>query len=229
MIDLSGYRPFRIEGLLPATSQLPRDAFGLIVAAQLKHRGTVDGAAASAGALALATWIMDHADFVAAPKRGTHPLEAGTAIERILAGDVQPHEEFAVALAQATQGAVLPEMFDQPAHGTKAAGFTPAPVAVAETPDRDHCTPPDPGPASSFADVPDEDEAPLPPLTVLGGALASGRLFLPIADSRLPSGFVLQGCGVALALDEAAARSARDAIDEGLRHIARVRGGRLAA
>jgi hypothetical protein len=59
----------------------------------------------------------------------------------------------------------------------------------------------------------------LPLPGVLGGALPAGPLFHPIADARMPNGFLLQGCGVMLSLDESTARAMRDAIEAGLAHL----------
>lgn len=225
MIDFSGYRRFSIAAL-------PNAAFidsapQLIDACQIRHLGFVQGVLGNAGALALAKWIMANRDFIDRPKPGTHPMQSGTTIERILAGDILPDEQFAVELAHATEGAVLPEMFGLPARDTLSSALTPPiasadeeePVSGSLSPSQDRKSVP--SNVISLADG-------LPALSALGGALAPGRLFHPIADPRFPEGFVLTGCGVMLCLDASTAQAMRAAIDAGLAHVEAMR-GRVAA
>lgn len=226
MTGLSAYRPFTIEAIVPEGWGALGGAMELICACQVKHLGYPDGRPGSAGSLALAEWIMAHREIVAKPKAGTHPLNSGTMIERILIGEVLPSEEFAAALAQMTDGAVLPEMFGRPEASPKS--------SAPEAPGADEKAP-EAAPVSPCQDavpVPSENgSAALPPLGALGGQLPSGRLFHPIADSRFPQGFVLTGCGMALCLDESTAKAMQAAIAAGLEHIRALRGdaGRLAA
>lgn len=222
MMDLSGYRPFTIEGIIPEGWGALGGPLELICACQVKHQGYPDGRPGSEGALALAAWIMAHKDLVAKPRVGSHPLNSGTLIERIMAGEVLPSEEFAIAIAAMTEGAVLPEMFGRPeADPTSSACNTPR--ADEKTPEAATDKPtPEAAPASS------EPIEALPPLGALGGPLPSGRLFHPIADARFPQGFVLTGCGMALCLDESTAKAMQAAIAVGLEHIRHIRAAGLA-
>lgn len=234
MNDLSGFRPFRLSAfraaMLGGGIHQPDQ---LIVACQVKHLGFVDGRPSSQGALALADWLVAKADFVDRPKPASHPLQCGTTIERILAGDILPEEDFAVALAEATEGAVLPEMFGLPKKSSEdawhyadwepsAAGVVPlSPVAGGKAAEAEGKAP------CPSASSPSID---LPPLGALGGALPPGRLFHPIADARFPEGFVLTGCGIALNLDESTAVAMRAAIEAGIDHLrAQRQGGRIHA
>lgn len=224
MNDLSGFRPFRLTAF--------RDAImgggiysgaQLIIACQLKHLGFVEARTSSKGAVALADWLIAKADFIEKPMLGCHPLNSGTTIERILAGDILPEEEFAIALAEATEGAVLPEMFGLAGDtGSSASGTSPLTSDAVEKASEPGSITPAPTAAPSLI-------GDLPPLGVLGGQLPSGRLFHPIADGRFPGGFVLTGCGIAINLDESTAAALRDAVTAGLDHLRRVRTGRRAA
>ncbi|SCW77411.1 hypothetical protein SAMN02927924_02795 [Sphingobium faniae] len=229
MTDFSAFRPFSIEAVVPEGWGALGGPLDLICACQMKHQGWT-GRPGNAGALALASWIMDHRDQVALPKAGTHPLNSGTAIERILAGEVLPEEDFAMALAAATDGAVLPKMFGQPEpeglEKNKETSTQSAPGVDGEAPESQQT------PNMAAVPAPSEDRAPaLPPLGALGGHLPPGRLFHPIADSRFPQGFVLTGCGMALCLDESTATAMQAAIAAGLDHLRQVRSGgrRIAA
>lgn len=228
MNDLTGFRPFRLSAfraaMLGRGIQQPAQ---LIIACQVKHLGFVDGRPSSQGALALADWLIAKGDFVDRPKPASHPLNCGTTIERILAGDILPEEDFALALAEATEGAVLPEMFGLPARDQEfqepsAAGVAPlSPVAGGKAAEAEGKAP------CPSASSPSID---LPPMGALGGALAPGRLFHPIADARFAQGFVLTGCGIALNLDESTAVAMRAAIDAGIDHLRAQRaGGRIDA
>lgn len=216
MKDLSGYRPF---SLAPFRDVLVGGGIyqgeQLIVACQIKHLGFVDARTSSQGAAALARWLIAQADFLERPKSTNHPLNSGTVIERILAGDILPDEEFAVALAEATEGAVLPEMFGLPAPSVEesiASGITPLSPDAGEKAPEPVRRPPVMAPAPSITSE-------LPPLGALGGALPPGRLFHPIADARFDQGFVLTGCGMMLCLDESTARAMRDALTIGIEHL----------
>ncbi|SEQ59927.1 hypothetical protein [Sphingobium sp. YR768] len=224
MNDLSGFRPFRLTAFREALmgGGIYQGA-QLIIACQVKHLGYVDARPSSAGAVALADWLIAKAAFIERPKPGGHPLNCGTTIERILAGDILPEEEFALSLAEATEGAVLPEMFGLPMVSTSSAsGDTPLTTgAEGKAPEPGLLTP---APASAPSILGD-----LPPLGVLGGQLPSGRLFHPIADARFPGGFVLTGCGIAINLDESTAAALRDAVTAGLDHLRSVRMNRRAA
>lgn len=224
MIDLSGFRPFSLRAFDSALSPGIHAPEQLIVACQIKHLGFVDGHQPSEGARALAAWLLAHRETVdAGPRAGGHPLNSGSTIERILAGDIVPEEGFAVEIARMTEGAVLPEMFERasPAHETPDAdGVTPpSPQADGKAPEAGAvppCSLPCPAPSSHQA---------LPEMGGLGGALPPGRLFVPIADSRFGDGFVLTGCGIALNLDESTAAAMRAAIDAGLAHLRARRDG----
>lgn len=226
MIDLSGFRPFRLSDFAPAFTPGMYQAGQLIQACQIKHLGFVDGRPVSRGARALAMWIVAHGDLIHAPKPASHPFNSGTAIERIIAGELLPEEAFAVDLAQATEGAVLPEMFGLHDLESAASGtLTPCPgvagkplASASNLHGEPHGEPHgDAAPAASLA-------VNLPPMGVLGGALPGGRLFHPIADSRLPHGFLLAGAGLMIGLDESMATAMRDTLNEGLAHIAKMRG-----
>lgn len=224
MNDLSGFRPFRLSAFRDVLmgGGIYQGA-QLIIACQIKHLGCVEARASSKGAVALADWLIAKADFIERPVPVGHPLNCGTTIERILAGDILPEEEFAIALAEATEGAVLPEMFGLPTD-TGSAASGPSPLtsdAVEKASEPGSITP---APASTPSLIGD-----LPPLGVLGGQLPSGRLFHPIADGRFPGGFVLTGCGIAINLDESTAAALRDAVTAGLDHLRNVRTGRRAA
>lgn len=229
MIDLSGFRPFSIAAVRQLYTSI-ETAPDLIDACQMKHQGFVQGRLGNAGALTLAKWIMANRDFIDRPKPGTHPLQSGTTIERILAGDILPEEQFAIDLAEATQGYVLPEMFGQPARDAISSALE---FALASTDEEEPVS-------GSFSPSQDRKPVPsnvvplsdgLPALSALGGALAPGRLFHPIADPRFPEGFVLTGCGIMLCLDTSTAQAMRAAIDVGLAHVEEMRGarGRVAA
>lgn len=226
MIDLTGYRPFSLSAL-PNGHRIDT-AQQLIDACQIKHLGYVRGPMGNAGALALAKWIIAHRGYIDQPKPGTHPLNSGAAIERVLAGEILPEEAFAVDLAEATAGAVLPEMFGQPATQLLSSALAAAlggadekePVAGSVSlPVTDR----QPAPSHLFpAKVVPLDDG-LPALSALGGPLAPGRLFHPIADPRFPHGFVLQGCGVMLCLDESTAQAMMGALADGVAHVQRMR------
>lgn len=216
MKDLSGYRPFSLTPFRDALigGGIYQGA-QLIIACQMKHLGFVDARTSSKGAQALADWLIAQADYLERPKPSSHPLNSGTVIERILAGDILPDDDFAVALAQATEGAVLPDMFGLPARAVEestVSGVSPLhPDAVEDAPEpvrRPHVMAPAP---SLISD--------LPPLGALGGALPPGRLFHPIADARFDEGFVLTGCGLMLCLDESTALAMRDALSVGIEHL----------
>jgi hypothetical protein len=219
VIDLTGIRPFSIDAVRPLYRVI-ETAQDLIGACQIRHLGFVQGRMGNAGALALAKWLMANRDFSDRPLPGF--FRSGTVVERILAGDILPEEQFAIELAEATEGAVLPDMFGQPARQliSSALGWTLAsadeeePVAGSLSPSQDR------KPAPSNV-VPLADG--LPALSALGGALAPGRLFHPIADPRFPEGFVLTGCGIMLCLDASTAQAMRAAIDSGLAHVAEMR------
>ncbi|KMS54710.1 hypothetical protein [Sphingobium cupriresistens] len=214
MNDLSGYRPFRLTAFKDAImgGGLYSGA-QLIIACQLKHLGFVEARPSSKGAVALADWLIAKADFLEKPVPGCHPLNSGTTMERILAGDILPEEEFALALAEATEGAVLPEMFGLPSDtGSSASGTSPLTAgAEGKASEPGLLTP---APASAPSIIGD-----LPPLGVLGGALPAGPLFHPIADARMPNGFVLTGCGIAISLDESTATAMRDALSVGIGYL----------
>lgn len=218
MIDFSGYLPFSLEPFAARMTPGPYQADQLILACQLQHLGFVDGRPSSAGAKALAHWLVEHRDFIDRPKSGTHPLNCGTTIERILAGDLLPEEDFAIDLAEMSEGAILPAMFgltpaDPVLQESSVPGFPLSPGMDVEAPE----------PARlSLAPVP---SSPLPPLGALGGALPPGRLFHPIADTRFPQGFVLTGCGMMLCLDESTAKAMRDALSVGIDHLRAARTG----
>lgn len=216
-MDLTGFRPFSLKDFAKHLTPGIYQPMQLIIACQVKHLGFVDGKPVNKGAKALADWIILHAEFIAKPKPGGHPLHSGCAIERILAGDILPEEDFAVALAEMTEGAVLPEMFGLPVPLTEmiAPDFPPRAGAVEKAPEAVVLTP---APASAPSQIPD-----LPALGPLGGALPSGRLFHSIADARFPEGFVLTGCGLALNLDESTAMAMRAAIDTGVEFLRRQR------
>lgn len=224
MNDLSGFRPFRLTAFKDAImgGGLYSGA-QLIVACQLKHLGFVEARPSNKGAVALADWLIAKADFLEKPVPGCHPLNSGTTMERILAGDILPEEEFALALAEATEGAVLPEMFGLPSDtGSSASGALPLNVGAEGKASEPGNIPPAPASAPSII-------GDLPPLGVLGGPLPSGRLFHPIADGRFPGGFVLTGCGIAINLDESTAAALRDAVTAGIEHLRAARTGRRAA
>lgn len=224
MNDLSGFRPFRLTAFSEAIiGGGIYSGAQLIIACQLKHLGFVEARRSSKGAVALADWLIAKADFIERPKPGCHPLNSGTTIERILAGDILPEEDFVLALAEATEGAVLPEMFGLPSDiGSSASGTSPLTTdAEVEASEPGLLTPASASAPSTIGD--------LPPLGVLGGQLPSGRLFHPIADARFPGGFVLTGCGIAINLDESTAAALRDAVTAGLDHLRSVRTGRRAA
>ncbi|MGW8204383.1 hypothetical protein ACWGM0_17790 [Sphingomonas bisphenolicum] len=215
MKDLSGYRPF---SLTPFRAALIGGGIyqgaQLIIACQMKHLGFVDARTNSKGAEALAAWLIAKADYLERPKPTNHPLNSGTVIERLLAGDILPDEDFAVALAEATEGAVLPNMFGLPARTAEespASGVSPLYPDVGEKAPEPVRRPHVMAPAPSSTD--------LPPLGALGGALPPGRLFHPIADARFDEGFVLTGCGVMLCLDESTALAMRDALNVGIAHL----------
>jgi hypothetical protein len=224
MNNLSGFRPFSLGVFRDALmgGGIYQGA-QLIIACQIKHLGCVEARASSKGAVALADWLIAKADFIDRPKPGCHPLNSGTTIERILAGDILPEEEFALSLAEATEGAVLPEMFGLPTDtGSSASGTSPLTTDAGEKASEPVEFTPDPASAPSLIGN-------LPPLGVLGGQLPSGRLFHPIADGRFPGGFVLTGCGIAINLDESTATALRDAVTAGLDHLRSARAGRRAA
>lgn len=226
MTDFANYRHFSIEAVVPAGWGALGGGRDLIGACSVKHRGYWDDRLCTLGSLALADWIMEHQELVSKPKLGTHPLNSGTMIERVLIGDVLPSEEFALALANMTEGVVLPEMFGQ----IEADNGSSAQMPLGADEEAPGPTPA--SPCQDAAPVPSDDRsADLPPLGPLGGQLPSGRLFHPIADSRFPQGFVLTGCGMALCLDESTAKAMQAAIAAGLDHIRATRGGdrRLAA
>jgi len=223
MTDFANYRHFSIEAVVPAGWGALGGGRELIGACAVKHRGYWDDRLCSLGSLALADWIMEHQELVAKPKLGTHPLNSGTMIERVLIGDVLPSDEFALALANMTEGVVLPEMFGL----TEADTASSAPQAL----DADEKAPAAAlaSPCQDAAPVPSDDRtADLPPLGALGGPLPSGRLFHPIADSRFPQGFVLTGCGMSLCLDESTAKAMQAALADGIAHIQHVRSAGLA-
>ncbi|ETI63003.1 hypothetical protein C100_14920 [Sphingobium sp. C100] len=115
MIDLSGFRPFSLAAFDRALTPGIYGPAQLITACQVKQMGFVDAHEPSAGAWALASWLLDHRDGIeGAARAGSHPLNSGSLIERILAGDVVPEETFATAIAAMTDGAVLPDMFARP-------------------------------------------------------------------------------------------------------------------
>lgn len=218
MINLSGYRRFSLEPFASSITPGPYQSDQLILACQLKHLGFVDGRPSSAGAKALAHWLMEHRDYIALPKPGSHPLNYGTTIERILAGDLLPEEEFAIDLAEMSEGDILPAMFglmpDRVAIESSVSGvFALSPGMDVEAPEPMR-TPAAPVPSSI-----------LPPIGALGGALPPGRLFHPIADTRFPQGFVLTGCGIMLCLDESTANAMRDALAVGIDHLRAARAG----
>lgn len=225
MNDLSGFRPFRLSAFRNAIvgGGIYQGA-QLIIACQIKHLGFVDARPSSKGAVALADWLVAKADYLDRPVPTTHPLNCGSTIERVIAGDILPEEEFALALAEATEGAVLPEMFGLPMEfeGSRAAGSSPLSPVAGEKASEPGSLTPEPDPTPSFI-------GDLPPLGVLGGQLPSGRLFHPIADGRFPGGFVLTGCGIAINLDESTATALRDAVTAGLDHLRSVRTGRMSA
>lgn len=217
MLDLSGYRPFLLADFAHHLKPGIYQPSQLIVGCQLKHLGFVDGKPVSKGAKALADWIIRHADFLTKPKPGGHPLHSGCTIERILAGDILPEDDFAVALAEMTEGAVLPEMFGLPVPLSEmiAPANTPQADAIEKAPEPGVLTP---APASAPSQAAD-----LPALGALGGALPPGQLFHSINDTRFAEGFVLTGCGMALCLDESTAVAMRAAIDSGIDHLRRRR------
>ena len=222
MIDLNGFRPFNMASLMRLFPDAPRDPAALIEACQIKQRGYVDGRPSCAGALALARWLVAHADTLDAPRVSTHPLASGALMERILAGDVVPDEDFAQALAVMSEGAVSPDMFGLPAGSGRVSAKESAASAGTPQPDGVAAKAPERGdPPVCPVAVPSSD---LPPIGALGGALPPGRLFHPIADTRLPQGFVLTGCGMMLCLDESTALAMRAAIDAGIAHLRDRRG-----
>ena len=223
MTDFANYRHFSIEAVVPAGWGALGGGRDLIGACAVKHRGYWDDRLCSVGSLALADWIMQHQDLIAKPKPGRHPLNSGMMIERILIGEVLPAEDFALALANMTEGTVLPEMFgqveaDTTSSASQALGADEKAPAGAPV-----------SPCQDAAPVPSDDRtAELPPLGALGGPLPSGRLFHPIADSRFPQGFVLTGCGMSLCLDESTAKAMQAALVDGIAHIQHVRRAGLA-
>eukprot|EP01136_Pigoraptor_vietnamica_P018423 Opistho-1_new@64812 len=223
MNDLSGFRPFRLRAFGDALmgGGIYQGA-QLIIACQMKHLGFVEARASSKGAMALAHWLIAHADMIERPVTADHPLNFGTTIERILAGDILPEEEFANALADMTAGAVLPAMF-----GLHAEPSSCASGPARQTADAQEKTP-EPGPDSPAPASARSMPGDLPPLGVLGGQLPAGRLFHPIADGRFPGGFVLTGCGIAINLDESTAAALRDAVTIGIEHLRAARSGRRA-
>jgi hypothetical protein len=90
-------------------------------------------------------------------------------IERILIGEVLPADDFALALANMTEGTVLPEMFgqieaDTASSASQALGADEKALAAAPV-----------SPCQDAAPVPSDDRtAELPPLGALGGPLPSG-------------------------------------------------------
>lgn len=212
MNDLSGFRPFSLRHFHPKPTPGIYAAAQLIIACQVKHLGFVEARRSNRGAEALADWIVANAEHIDQPKPSNHPLQCGTVIERILAGDVLPDEAFAVDLAEATEGAVLPEMFGLPTHDMQTSSL--AEVAPHSTVRDGAASEPGSPPVPASTPTPG-----LPPLGALGGALPPGRLFHPIADARLPGGFVLTGCGVMLCLDESTAKAMRDALTAGIDHL----------
>lgn len=239
MNDLSGFRPFRIDSFRGALGGgLPQTARELIVACQIKTAGYVEGSRAqSEGQVALATWLIAQGEALAAP--AGHPLQHGSAIERIVAGEVVPEEAFALAIADMTQGAVLPGMFDRAADrsGDRAIEPTQDTMAGAGVPPLSSVPAME---ASPSGKAPDPVATPVrispmvpravPQTGALGGAVAAGRLFYPVADPRFADGFVLTGCGIALNLDASTAEAMRAAIDAGIAHLRAMKaGGSVAA
>ncbi|WIW88985.1 hypothetical protein K3M67_03105 [Sphingobium sp. V4] len=228
MMDLSGFRPFSLEPLAGRITPGIYASEQLIHACQVKHLGFIDGRPPSAGVRALADWLVRHVDFIAKPQPGSSPLSSGTAIERVLAGDILPEESFAVSLAEMTDGAVLPDMFGLPASSDQDPSATgnPPPTAVAgeKASEQEAGNPPHPlsasAPSLSSGSALSNE---LPPMGGLGSALPPGRLFHPIADSRYPEGFVLTGCGISLNLDESTATAMREALAKGIEHLRAVR------
>ncbi|WP_257554118.1 hypothetical protein [Sphingobium sp. CFD-2] len=218
MTDFANYRHFSIEAVVPAGWGALGGGRELIGACAVKHLGYWDDRLCSVGSLALANWIMEHRELIAKPKPNCHPLNRGMMIERILVGEVLPADDFALALANMTEGVVLPEMFGQIEADT--ASSAPQALGAGEkAPDAAPVSP-----CQGAAPVPSDDRtAELPPLGALGGPLPSGRLFHPIADSRFPEGFVLTGCGMSLCLDESTAKAMQTALADGLSHIQNVR------
>ena len=239
MIDFTGYRPFSFAAL-PRGDRIDT-APQLIDACQIKHLGYLRGPLGNAGSLALAKWIIANRAYIDQPKPGTHPLNSGTAIERVLAGDILPEEAFAVDLAEATAGMVLPEMFGQPATQSLSSALAAAldgagagadeeepvagSVATPVTGRRPVPLPVQPAHPAESANVVLLADG-LPALGALGGALPPGRLFHPIADPRFPQGFVLTGCGVMLCLDESTAQAMITALEAGAAHLRRMRAPR---
>jgi hypothetical protein len=72
----------------------------------------------SAGALALAKWLLDDIDRADREKaRPGSPLSMGGVINRLLAGVITPSQQLAESLGHLTGGAVTLEMFDRPGTG----------------------------------------------------------------------------------------------------------------
>ncbi|MFZ2995930.1 hypothetical protein [Sphingobium sp.] len=216
MIDLTGFRPFALDDFDRTLTPGMYKSDQLIRACQIKHLGFVDGRPNSAGVKALAHWLIEHRAFIATPKPSSHPLNCGTTIERVLAGDLLPEEDFAIDLAEMTEGAVLPQMFGLPTAAEPEISPSSASGASPLYPDADAASEPARLTPRGSAPAPSTD---LPALGALGGALPPGRLFQPIADSRFPQGFVLTGCGLSLCLDESTANAMRAAIEAGLEHL----------
>lgn len=222
MNDLSSFRPFSLRAFNRSLTPGIYQAAQLIIACQVKHLGFVEARPSSKGAVALAEWLLAKGDWIDRPKAGSHPLNCGASIERILAGEVIPDEEFALSLAEATEGAVLPEMFG---HAPTETGSSAEVYALSAAGEKV----PEPGPPPPDFPASAPSTAGLPVLGALGGDLPPGALFYAISDARFSQGFVLTGCGIMLCLDESAAQAMIVALRQGIDHMAAARAPRRAA
>ncbi len=211
-IDLTSFRKFSLEPFREALTPGIHQAEQLIIACQKKHFGYLDTTTPSRGVKELANWLVANTALLKRPVPGTHPLNSADVIERILAGNVLPDDDFAVELAEMTEGAVLPEMFGLSPHADPAASET---LSLTDASGQAS----EPFPPMAPTPLPTFNDAPLTAPGMLMPGVGAGRIFHPLADARVPDGFVLSGCGLQLWLDASTARSMRAALDAGLAHI----------
>ncbi len=217
--EMSGVRPFSLRALQAAgLPRAPHNADELIGACQMKHLGCCELASVNDGAWALARWLARYPEEAERPVAASHPFANATTIERILAGDIIPHEDFAFQLSAVTGGFVHPELFERrvPYHFEKPSAEVSPPLAEADGKSSPRACEPTPAHAGAAASV-DGGAAALPSIGVIGGPLPAGALAHAVADGRCPDGFVLVlAGGVSLYLDVSTGRAAREAINAGL-------------
>lgn len=155
----------------------------------------------SVAAIALASWLLeDLRRTILQSRRAGSPLAMGSAISRLLAGDIAPSDQLAEALARLTRGVVRAEDWDRPYTGKAEAAYV-APAAAR--------------PVILGVDMgrPEGDAS----YVAVLGETPPGPLFGVLKPSTACSFYEVHGLGLSFRLNEAAAQALHASLGAAIR------------